>query len=93
VSDKDTDALTSAVANWVGSAGLQLDGHQAILFYNCIADPHADLHVHVALCSGVIQLRGVKDGNFVVLYEQNVEPIRPATPLAIAPTHAGMVRD
>ena len=70
-----TDKLTNAVCDWVAGASRELQGRRDLMeaFNACMNG--ADVQIVVKLRHGVIELQGIKEDKYIVLYRHNVEPM------------------
>ena len=70
-----TDKLTSAARDWATAAGRELQEQPNLIeaFHACLND--ADVQIVVRLRHGAIELQGITENKYIVLYRHNVEPM------------------
>jgi hypothetical protein len=71
-----TDKLTNAVCDWATAAARELQGQRDLMeaFHACLNG--ADVQIVAKLRHGVIELQGIREDKYIVLYRHNVEPMR-----------------
>jgi hypothetical protein len=70
-----TDKLTNAARDWAAAASHELEQQSNLMeaFHKCLND--ADVQIVVKFRHGVIELQGVKENKYIVLYRHDVEPM------------------
>jgi hypothetical protein len=77
--DQDiTDKLTNAVCDWAAAASHELQGQRDLIeaFNACVNA--AELQIVVKLRHGVIELQGIKEDKYIVLYRHKRGADEPA---------------
>jgi hypothetical protein len=71
------DKLANAVCDWVVAAVRELQDQRGLLetFHACLNS--AELQIVVKLHHGVIELQGIKEDKYIVLYRHIAEPMCP----------------
>jgi hypothetical protein len=74
-----TDQLTNAVCDWATAAARELKGQRDLMeaFHACLNG--VDVQIVVKLRHGIVELQGIKEDKYIVLYRHNVEPMCPQT--------------
>ena len=88
IANRPIDDLTAAMSAWMTTAAYQLSDSQRRILDTALHEDGFDVRVIAQLRAGIVVLTAVPEPSRreTVLFQENVEPLRPETPFAPAGT-------